>query len=166
MSTHEEKIKQISDMLDSINEQECEYFKKNAPKLPGRADVVDIIAAARHIMFPKYTVHKGLNGLETEACLEYVYSKLKRQIALAFAAEGVECDSAAVAYELLGELPNIKELLIKDAQAIYEGDPAARGTEEVMLSYPGFTAISVFRLAHELYKRNIPYLPRMMYHRD
>lgn len=162
MITHEEKIKEISGMLDSINEQEREYFKKNAPNLPNRADVVDIIAAVRHIMFPRYSVHKGLSGLETEASLEYVYTKLKRQIAFSFAAEGISCDSAAVAYELLGELPKIKELLIKDAQAIYEGDPAACGTEEVILSYPGFTAISVYRLAHEFYKRKIPYIPRIM----
>ena len=162
METHDKRIKEIGRMLDAVKEEEHEYFKKNAPKLPSRSDVVDVIAAARHVMFPKYNVHAGLSGLETEACLEYVYTKLKRQVSLALMAEGVEGDSAELAYELLGELPKIKELLIKDAQAIYEGDPAARGTEEVMLSYPGFTAISVFRLAHELYRRNVPYLPRIM----
>lgn len=162
MSTHEDKINIISNMIDDLNEQNCEYFRKNAPALPNRADVVDIINAMRHVMFPRYAIHKGLLGLETDACLDYVYTKLKRQIAFSFSAESVECDSASVAYDILGELPKLKGLLIKDAQAIYEGDPAARGTEEVILSYPGFTAISVYRIAHEFYKRNIPYLPRIM----
>jgi len=67
-----------------------------------------------------------------------------------------------MAYDILEELPEIKKMLIKDIQAIYEGDPAARSPEEVILSYPGFFAISIYRIAHELYARKIPYLPRLM----
>ncbi|MBP0968965.1 MAG: serine acetyltransferase [Oscillospiraceae bacterium] len=63
---------------------------------------------------------------------------------------------------LLSRLPSIKEVLLSDVEAAYEGDPAAKSTDEVILTYPAFTAISVYRLAHELYSRQIPLIPRIM----
>ncbi len=57
--------------------------------------------------------------------------------------------------------PRIYETLENDAQAILENDPAAKSLEEVMFSYPGFFAIAVYRFAHELYKSNIPLIPRI-----
>ena len=71
-------------------------------------------------------------------------------------------DPEETAYSYLEELPEIKRILQTDIRAAYEGDPAARNYEEVMLSYPAFEAISIFRLAHLLFERNIPLLPRMM----
>ena len=59
-------------------------------------------------------------------------------------------------------LPGIAETLETDVQAAYDGDPAAKSHEEIMLAYPGFEAISIFRLAHCLYELNVPLLPRMM----
>ena len=55
----------------------------------------------------------------------------------------------------------VYHILIKDAEAIYKGDPAAESIEEVIVSYPGFFAITIHRIAHELYKLNIPILPRL-----
>ncbi len=63
---------------------------------------------------------------------------------------------------LFDRMPQIKELLDTDIQAAYEGDPAANSFEEVMLSYPAFEAISIFRIAHILYELKVPVLPRMM----
>lgn len=60
------------------------------------------------------------------------------------------------------ELCNIKDLLLKDAQLILDFDPASSSLEEVILSYPGFQAITVHRLAHPLYCLKVPILPRMM----
>ena len=73
-------------------------------------------------------------------------------------AEAVE----TAALELIRGLPEIKATLDKDVEAAYRGDPAAKSTEEVMLTYPAFEAISIFRIAHELYTMEIPILPRMM----
>ena len=64
--------------------------------------------------------------------------------------------------DILARLPDIKLALIKDVQAIYEGDPAARSPEEVILCYPGFYAISIYRIAHEFYKLGVPYISRIM----
>ena len=63
---------------------------------------------------------------------------------------------------LVDMLPDIKAALETDAQAGYEGDPAAISVEEIMLAYPGFEAISIYRIAHELYKMKVPILPRLM----
>lgn len=64
--------------------------------------------------------------------------------------------------EFMESLPNISQILDTDIQAAYEGDPAARSREEVMLAYPAFEAISIFRLAHRLFELKLPLIPRMM----
>ncbi len=71
-------------------------------------------------------------------------------------------DIEGIADGFLGELPEILSVLKTDITAAYEGDPAARSRDEIILSYPGFTAISIFRLAHALFVRGVPILPRMM----
>lgn len=68
----------------------------------------------------------------------------------------------AMALELIQALPSIRADLETDLQAAYEGDPAATGTEEILLAYPAFEAISIYRIAHKLYLMRVPILPRMM----
>ena len=63
---------------------------------------------------------------------------------------------------LLSELPQLREVIKKDIQAAYDGDPAARSLDEVIVSYPGLKAITIQRLAHILYKEGIPMIPRIM----
>ncbi len=67
-----------------------------------------------------------------------------------------------VVLEIRGRLPRLAQLLATDLQAALKNDPAASGLEEILLSYPGVEAITVQRLAHELYKLSVPYLPRIM----
>jgi serine O-acetyltransferase len=67
----------------------------------------------------------------------------------------------AVAH-LLESLPRIQQVLQRDIQAAYEGDPAAKSVMEVVMSYPGFNAIVVHRIAHALYEKDVPLLPRIM----
>ena len=67
-----------------------------------------------------------------------------------------------ISVEFLKRLPSIRALLNLDIQAAYEGDPAARGKEEIILSYPGFEAVMIYRLAHELYALGVPTIPRIM----
>ena len=71
-------------------------------------------------------------------------------------------DSDSLSLDIISELPAVKEMLIKDAIAIYNGDPAAVSPVEVISCYPGFLAITVQRIAHLLYVRNIPIIPRIM----
>ena len=66
------------------------------------------------------------------------------------------------AAELIQSLPDILDVLRTDIQAAYEGDPAATSTDEVILTYPAFKAISIYRIAHKLYQMKVPILPRVM----
>lgn len=81
--------------------------------------------------------------------------------------ENQECDKCRenarkITLHFMDQLPGIARLLSTDIEAAYSGDPAATSNEEILLAYPGFEAISIYRLAHALYKRHIPLLPRIM----
>jgi serine O-acetyltransferase len=67
-----------------------------------------------------------------------------------------------VTEHLLAQLPKIRRLLKTDIQAAFDGDPAASSFEEIVLSYPGLRAITTHRIAHELYLKNVPLIPRIM----
>lgn len=75
-----------------------------------------------------------------------------------------ECmDKASeITINFIKKLPGIREILQTDIQSAYDGDPAAMTTEEILLSYPSITAISIHRLAHVLYQFNVPIIPRIM----
>ncbi|MBR1812404.1 MAG: serine acetyltransferase [Lachnospiraceae bacterium] len=82
--------------------------------------------------------------------------------ACATAAGNSTDEAERLAFEFLQKIPHIRELLSGDVQAEFDGDPAATSTGEVVLCYPGLYAISVYRIAHELYLMKIPLLPRIM----
>ena len=78
--------------------------------------------------------------------------------------EGTDADAVAdgISRELIENLGKIQELLYKDAKAGFDGDPAARGVDEIVLTYPGFFAVFVYRIANFLLKKNVPLIPRIM----
>lgn len=76
--------------------------------------------------------------------------------------EEIHNKSVELTLEFLNQIPNVRNSIEKDLQAAYDGDPAAYNFDEIIISYPGLYAISVYRLAHELYKLNIPLIPRIM----
>ena len=159
-----EKINAIAVRLDAIREGRHTYFKNKRGMIPSRKDTVEILKQMQSVMFPDYFVIENLQGKSTAECLDEIFVSLKRQLtaAYSFAGESAVVDTESLATDLISELPKIKEMLIKDVQAIYEGDPAARSPEEVIISYPGFFAISIYRIAHEFYKRGVPYISRIM----
>ncbi len=73
-----------------------------------------------------------------------------------------EFDSKTVWKKFLIRLPDILIQLNKDIECLYQHDPASKSKEEVILAYPGFFAIAVYRLSHEFHKHNMPLIPRMM----
>lgn len=72
------------------------------------------------------------------------------------------CNNAQIAEDFYKKLPEIYRIMLTDAQAIMEGDPAAKSIREVIRTYPGFTAICIYRIAHELYIQKVPLLPRIL----
>ncbi len=164
--THSKKeFQTILEELSRFEKREYNYFH-SAPKLiPSRKEIISVLKNIQCLMFPDYFHLDENDGISSLDVLERIYDKLVSQITAAFAF-CAECESdrdpEALATEIVGVIPKIKEALIKDVQAIYEGDPAARAPEEVILSYPGFYAISIYRIAHEFYIRKIPYIARLM----
>ncbi|MBE6644335.1 MAG: serine acetyltransferase [Ruminococcaceae bacterium] len=151
--------------LQALDKREYDYFHSAPNLIPSRKEIISILKDIQSIMFPDYFYREENTGKTSVEILENIYNKLKIQITAAFSFCSdcnKENDSDMLAEEIMKSIPCIKEMLIKDVQAIYEGDPAARAPEEVILSYPGFYAISIYRVAHEFYIRKIPYLARLM----
>ena len=169
------------DLHDIIEEIEANYkssdvifFTDQSRRMPSRNEVISILKDMRNIMFPSYFT----DGSQTTADARYfvgntvlgVEAMLIEQVRLAlFFREGKqknfdEIDERAreVASAMLCKLPSIQSLLYKDIQAAFEGDPAAQSKEEIVYSYPGFFAIWVYRIAHELYEMDVPLVPRIM----
>ncbi len=82
--------------------------------------------------------------------------------ALLAAVPGLPAPAARLAAELTAQLPPLREALLRDADAILAGDPAAQDRAEVVATYPGFYATALHRLAHALHQRGVPRLPRLL----
>ncbi|MCE5186573.1 MAG: serine acetyltransferase [Planctomycetaceae bacterium] len=143
--------------------------------LPVRDKVVNMIELFLEVLFPGYTgkrkvtrdnvhsiVHELLVVLWREIT-EQVELTLRHQCRLT---DCPTCDCTKLsrmhASELLSRIPDIRESLKTDVQAAFEGDPAAKSFEEIVISYPYMTAIAIHRVAHELYRMQVPLIPRIM----
>ena len=162
--THEEFINGILKKLSTLSEENQAYFGKHSVMVPSRYEVVKLIKRIQSLMFPDYFAFPEDAGKSREEVLDDVFIGLKRQLtaSYSFYDEDSVIDTESIAYDILSIIPDLKEKLLKDVMAIYEGDPAAKSPEEIILSYPGFYAISIYRLAHEFYVRKIPYIARIM----
>lgn len=161
---HDEKITSMIKELNEVTEHNYHYFRKHTVMVPSRIEVIKIIKRIQSIMFPEYFPCSDCKGKDTGVIVEEVLVALKRQITASYSFFGKEdcVDTESIALEILSLIPKIKDKLIKDVTAIYEGDPAATSPEEIILAYPGFYAVSIYRLAHEFYIRKIPYISRIM----
>lgn len=145
--------------------------------VPSRTACVGILERCLEILYPGYYGAKGLTFATIEEHLRARLSELRLELreqigrCLCYGhescAETVDvpcCKEKAVelSEQFLDSLPEIRRLLILDAQAAIDGDPAATNLDEVILSYPGFLAISVHRLAHRLHQLGVPMMPRIM----
>ncbi len=135
--------------------------------LPSRDAVSSIMRDLLRLMFPGFydsePVTRSVLRLNTEQLVASLSTRLAVQIDRAFhgvsRADQTAHDAAA---RFLEELPAVRTMLALDVTAAFEGDPAARSRDEVLLAYPGVTAVSVQRLAHVLFRQGVPILPRMM----
>jgi serine O-acetyltransferase len=154
-------------------EVEDAFFKRHRRIFPRRSIIYNLIKEIRSLMFPGYFDDESLAGESSEALVGERLLRIERVLceqvrrALLYdnrrLSEEEACAQAQrIASEFIDELPHIQELLLKDAEAAFEGDPAAQSREEVILCYPGMNAIFVHRIAHELYLRKVPLIPRLM----
>jgi len=147
----------------------------DASNLPVRGRIVEILDLLFEVLFPGHTGRRAVTKSNVQFVvgdiLCQVYTKLSEQIKRAYEfqcrirkCEGCDCQAMAekVTLELLHELPKIRQLLKGDVQAAFDGDPAAKSYEEIVISYPCIVAIGTYRIAHELYVRKVPLIPRIM----
>ncbi|MBW7932709.1 MAG: serine acetyltransferase [Gemmatimonadaceae bacterium] len=111
------------------------------------------------VLFPHFCRETYFTSQEIEAKLALLERDLKRMIG-PLIGERASKENAARAF--FDALPAIHTALLLDAEAINAGDPAAESLDEVILAYPGFTAIAIHRLAHELYRLRVPIFPRLL----
>ena len=130
---------------------------------PDKETIIDIVQKLHRIVYPGYSLDKNYRIYNAKhnlsMLMEDVLFNLSRQAAIVLADQP---RGEALCLDFFGSLPRIRALIQTDLQAAFDGDPAATGKEEIILSYPGLFAITVYRLAHGLHELGLPMIPRMM----
>lgn len=151
-----DELKQILEEIRTARNNDL-----NAPRrIADRTRIVSLIKKIQVVLLPGYYHY---NNLMVEQAMEELAEDLKGEMSAALCFSGRNMMLAeSLSEKFLKRLPYIMNVLNTDIQAIYEGDPAAKSMAEVILCYPGFYAISIYRIAHELYSLEVPYIPRIM----
>ena len=148
----------MKNIINQLNEIKLNNDENTSS--PNQDVLLDILSANITLLFPSFFNFKHYSQ---EECLSFIEENLSQQIAVSFQFHNEEIPKAPQDYvqDYLTLLPSTKEILLTDIDALYVGDPAAFNKLEVVLTYPGFYAILVYRLAHILFSFGIPYIPRI-----
>jgi serine O-acetyltransferase len=137
--------------------------------LPSEAVVDGLAKGFMHLLFPGFFELQAPTREEVAPLVSSLLASLEKslggELAKCLAFDGFPDAKEAASREtlfLLGELPRLRQLIQTDVEAAYAGDPAARSHEEIILAYPCVLVISLQRIAHVLYQRRVPLLPRML----
>ncbi len=169
MENKKEVIRSVAeDLVNTYNTEEL-FVQKSGKSLPDRDEVISIFKDIRPILFPGYygtdTAAYVLPEVYVEYRLNDIHDRLKKQIGTALqyiGAEDWEKRSDEITGRFIRKLPELQKLLLMDVQAGFDGDPAAKSKGEIIISYPGFLAIMMYRLAHVLYLEDVPLIPRII----
>jgi serine O-acetyltransferase len=175
------RIPQLTDrIVDSYRHLNAINHLGHCP-LPSSTVVIEIAEKLKEIIFPGYRRRQNLN---MENVVYYVgdlidslHDQLTEQIsrALRYGAdvsnETCDKDRGSLDFEMLAQekaiqfletLPDIRTALASDVQAAHDGDPASKAPDEIIFCYPGIEAITIYRIAHELTRLDVPLIPRML----
>lgn len=151
--------------------------------LPNRAEIVQIIDQLLQLSYPGYYGRQNLSAKNVRfhvgellpRLAEKLYLQIFRALCHHNEIEGhydpngptdqaapLDSEARRLAHELLEQIPQVRDVLALDVQAAFDGDPAAMNFDEIILSYPGLLAVTVYRFAHVLHRMNVPLLPRIM----
>lgn len=175
-------LDQIATLL--ADRQSCYSGINQSAPLPSVHGVMSIVRELRNVLFPGIHPHEfvtplpGAKGMRLQ--LVPLEKRLRRELSRALehahhvqlrihndnrkgmleAVSHPEASELSAAF--LSRLPELRQTLISDVEAAFNGDPAAKTHEEVLLCYPGIEAVIIYRIAHELLRMGVPYLPRIM----
>lgn len=171
----QKEIKGIVDGILSDYDQSRDIDKMEFYNRPAKRDVIDLMDKLLVILYPGYFRERVYRVYDEKASMiaviEDAFYRLNQLLTLVLPYDEqyktqcrsiIELHASEIAREFFKKIPVIREYLDTDLQAILDGDPAASNKDEIILCYPGFYAISINRLAHELYLLKVPMLPRMM----
>lgn len=144
--------------------------------LPSRREAIEVVQLLLQLFYPGYFGREDLSdddvGYHVGVLLSTLREKLETQIELCLCYRGEEQGKADVqrcrsegrntTRKFLDRLPDVRAMLLEDVQAAFDGDPAALNLDEVILAYPGVLAVTVYRIAHELFQLGVPMMPRIM----
>lgn len=170
----ERSEKMIQGILDSYQEHEM-TVRIDEENIINKEIVIEIIEELRKVLFPGYFDQNRVRSEYVRYLvgqrIEFIQYHLKKQVARALGTAD-DCDfcprsghasqADEIVQKFLESIPKIREYLVTDVQAAFDGDPAAYSTDEIIFSYPGIHAITVYRIAHELVVLGVPQIPRIM----
>ena len=166
----------VEKLSDEASYKQLFHAYRDEEALPSGEVLKEIIDLCRAILFPGYygnaRISKQTIRFHTGVNVETLHSLLSKQVyaGLCFAdtscvtcpEEKISAEAEAISEAFISTLPEIRGLLATDVEATFNGDPAAQNLGEVIFCYPGFRAIGNYRIAHQLYKLGVPYIPRMI----
>ncbi len=175
MSGYRKELPRIAEkIINSCNKQQCTRHVDFEP-IPSKESVIKIIDKFFEIIYPGYFNSEKLDPVNIDyhigQCVTQLYTLLSEQVISTIRHDChrhnltcQECNENGyeITLRVLEKIPEIRDLLAKDVQAVYDGDPAAKSYDEIIFSYPGIYAITIYRIAHVLYDFNVPMLPRIM----
>jgi len=161
-------------IIDGCHDSEC-YTHIDDEPIPSNGSAVEIILKLREIFFPGYFSREKLDPVNLKynmgQTVSIAFDMLSEQIAnsirhncFRYNQPCSDCTQRGqkIALDFIEAIPSIRKTLATDVRATYEGDPAAKSYDEIIFSYPGILAITVYRIAHKLFEYDVPLLPRIM----
>ena len=170
-------IKKIAAELSSDYSDEMTYLPSHDKPMPSLKRIEKIVDKLREIIFPGYfegkRIYKDTLEYHIGVALEWVSRELTDEIhcAMCYDCEKksnndqyqlIRKDAEGVMQQFLNALPNLRNILSKDVQATYDGDPAAKNYSEIIYCYPTIRAVINYRIAHQLLLLGVPLIPRMI----
>lgn len=128
--------------------------------VPSNKEITRWALRVIHLLYPEQTAK--LFSTVDELKAEFVLLEAELYNIMEATKACADCDNKKRAADFFENLPRLYTILNTDIQAIFNGDPAARSEFEVIRTYPGFYAISLYRLAHQLYTSDVPLIPRIL----
>ena len=160
----------LQPILDSYRESGGINHLDSA-NLPSKKAVAKLSEDMLHLLFPGFFSEEAVSSEELPSAAQEIIDQIAGQLESAIAVslrdenqpEGdLQKKAVSITERFFAGIPSVRALLKTDVEAAYAGDPAARSLEEIVLAYPGLEAVAIQRVAHLLYKEEIPLLPRMM----
>jgi len=160
----------VDELLQTYGETGGINYLDAAATLPSRLSIETACADLMSLMFPGFRSEQVVSSEDlteiTRVRVRNLRARLKTEICRSLGKippnEATELQADKCLSDFFAELPNVRRLLWTDIDAAFEGDPAARSYEEIILAYPSLEAIAIQRMAHVLYEMHLPLIPRIM----